>query len=173
MPAINPIVIDDNGCSIHFNRFTKDNERFSLSDALFSAVRELAATHDLPQHHQDAKSLMRSLRELNAGMPRNGLTDSLNDQSPNWNESVDLTSWRKAFAHSDGIHHWDQHMERHNPFLSSVESPPASGGIARGAALESIECFVVCGHAISEETCPAIRQRVSERDDEIQTIPFS
>jgi hypothetical protein len=123
------IGVDD--CSSYFSRGGRD--RFWTHEAFFQALRDLGATdlvtHVLPQFQTDAKAMGRLLVEMDEALRRHGITYAINNESGNWNESVELTPGRNEYEHPGDIHRWDLRMEWLNPLLAPGQSAPAFRGI--------------------------------------------
>lgn len=129
-PPLNVCMIGVDDCASYF---TRSKEPFWEHEAFFQAIRELGATdlvtHVLPQQFPDAEALGRMLVEMDTAMRSHGLTYAINNESPNWNESVELTPGRNEYDHPGGIHRWDLRMEWLNPLMPPAQSSPAFRGI--------------------------------------------
>jgi len=129
-PATYPVVIGVDDCA---SPFTRNKEPFWKHEAFFRAIRELGATdlvtHILPQHQPNAKALGQMLVEMDEALRRHGLTYALNNESANWNESVELTPGRNEYDRPGGIHRWDLRMEWLNPLLAATSFSSGFRGI--------------------------------------------
>ena len=132
-PATYPLVIGVDDCGSYFKNFKNGNERFWTNEVFFQALRELGATHlvthVLPQLQPDAKALGQMLVEMDEALRAHGITYAIDNESPNYNASVELTPGRNEYEHPGGVHRWDLRMEWLNPLLPPAQPSPAFRGI--------------------------------------------
>ncbi len=123
-----PVVIGVDDCAGRFRMV-----KFWKQEAFFRAMSDLGATdlvtHVLPQFETDAAALGARLLEMDKAMRIRGITYAINNESPNWNESVELTPGVNEYEHPGDIHRWDLRMEWLNPLLSSAQSTPVFRGM--------------------------------------------
>jgi hypothetical protein len=145
-PTTYPVVLGACNSGNYFKR-----EPFWTHEAYFQGLRELGVTdlvvHVQPHYYRNDKALGQMLVEMDAVLRRHGITYALNNESSNYNQSVELTPGRNEYEQPGGIHRWDLRMEWLNPLL-----PPAQPSLAfRGIVYDECDHMLLSSNHFARE----------------------
>lgn len=89
-------------------------------------------------------------------------THPMDDASAEWLDVWPILTHGVARPGAISYNNQRVYPETHYKFFVPIDSVAVFDHLVTGKALDSVECFVVCGHALSAETFQAIKKRVAD-----------